>query len=179
MAQGMTVVEKADPKIAALEAQIAELKALVGAKVSDAGIAAVQLLADRSAPKENPNYNEVSPFTYPEGERVRPKPKLARPTFFAGARCRDEDLTPAEIDAFNSITQTRLSREGTWKAEIRQNGSAQELWIDVPVKTLDDRMNLPSLAAILLELHGGEKAADPLALAQRVAELEAKLASVA
>lgn len=166
-------------KIAALEAQLDELKALLTQPRIDPGLEAVKMLAQQSAPAENRNYNEIGPFTHPEGERVRPKPRLSRPTFFAGARQNDETLTPLEIDLFNKIDGTRVTRNGLWKAEVRQNGSAQELWIDVPVKTLDDRINLPSLVSVLLELNGGEKAADPTSLAQRVAELEAKLAAVA
>jgi uncharacterized coiled-coil protein SlyX len=175
-------------KIAELEAKVKEMAAVLAAATEaltaqqsrvDPGLEAVKMLAQQSAPAENKNYNEVGPFTYPEGERVRPKPRLSRPTFFGGARQSDEMLTPLEVDLFNKIDSTRVSRGGTWKAEVRQNGSAQELWIDVPVKTLDDRINLPSLVAVLLELNGGEKAADPASLAQRVAELEAKLAAVA
>jgi hypothetical protein len=40
-------------------------------------------------------------------------------------------------------------------------------------------MGLPSLLLILTEIQGGAAAVDPLALAQRVAELEKKLAAVA
>lgn len=155
----------------------AELEALKAARPSQTpGDVALQLLAERSAPKENPNFNEKGPFQHKEGGRVRPKGKLSRPTHFAGARQHEDNLTPEEIDAFNAITQTRTARNGTWTAEVRQNGSAQELYVDVPVKTMDDRMSLPSLLMILYELQNGSVAADPSALVARVAELEKRLA---
>lgn len=161
------------------DAEIERLRKVAAEKPTQTpGDAALQLLAERTAPKENPNYNERGAFTHREGERHKPKARLTRPTFFGGGRQREDELTPAEIEAFNAITQTRIARNGLWKAEVRQNGSAQELHIDVPIKTADDRMTLPGLYAILTELQHGEKAADPASLIQRVAELEAKLAAV-
>lgn len=158
-----------------LKAQLAEmqtlLSALTSAKPVDAGAEAVKLLAQQSAPKDNPNFTEISPFTRADGSR----PHLTRPTFFGGARQRDEQLTPDEIEAFNALTASRTARGGTWKAEVRQNGSAAELHVDVPMKTGDEKGSLPSLLLVLMELAGGAKAADPAALAQRVAELERKL----
>ncbi len=160
---------------------LAELRAQLNAyaaqlalmQAESPGNKALALLAERSAPRENPNYNHTSCFTYPEGESVRPKPTLSRDTFFCGPRCRNDELSPAEIDAFNAITTTRTARDGTWTAEVRQNGTARELHIKVPSRTVDDRMNLPgSLLLILGELQYGAKAVDPMALAARVAELE-------
>lgn len=105
--------------------------------------------------KENPNYPEKSPYTYPEGERARPKPRLSRKTFFNGARERDDFLTPEEVDLYNAITETRTTRNSLWKAEVKQNGSAQELWVSVPAASVDARMDLPALVSILRELATG------------------------
>lgn len=167
--------------LAAMQAEMDALRAQLSAMAASApSTKALDLLAERSAPRDNPNYNEVSPFTYPEGEKVRPKPSLIRDSYFAGARQREDALTPGEIDLFNRFdTGIRTSRNGTWKAEVRQNGSSQELHIDVPVRTPDDRMSLPPLALILRELLEGQKAADPTRMAERLAELEKKLAAVA
>lgn len=159
-------------QIEALQAQLAALTA------AQPGAKALELLAERSAPKENPNYNERGPFQWAEGALVRPKPQLKRPTFFCGTRQRDDDLTPAEIEAFNAIDATRSTRGGLWTADLRQNGSAVELHIDVPAKSVDDRMSLPSLLEIVSELKGGEMAVDRSAILARLADLEAKLAAV-
>jgi hypothetical protein len=174
------VAEQTDTT-ADLKAQIALMQAQMEALLRQQPAAdALQLLAERSAPKQNPNYNEVSPFTYPEGERMRPKPKLQRSTFFCGGREREEQLTPTEIDLYNRFSTTHSARGGTWTAELRQNGSAQELHINVPARSIDERMNLPNgLSLILLELLDGPAAADATRLAERVAELEKKLAAVA
>lgn len=159
-----------------LAAQAAQLAAL---QASNPGTSALQLLAERSAPRENPDYNEKSAFTYPEGERVRPKPALLRETFFCGSRVRAEDLKPSEIDAFNAIGSSRTARNGTWTATVTQNGTAQELRVMVPSRTVDERMDLPgSLLLILRELAGGAMAVDPLSLAQEVSILKDKLAAL-
>jgi len=177
------MAKEIDP-LAEMKAQLraefqGELDALKASQLSKTpGEQALALLAERSAPRENPDYNERSAFTHPEGERLRPKPQLSRETFFCGSRCRQDDLTPAEIDAFNVITSSRTARDGQWTAEVRQNGSARELHITVPSKTVDDRMSLPSLLLILAELQGGAKSVDPMALAARVAELEQTLQSL-
>lgn len=157
-------------QIEALQAQIAALTA------STPGSKALELLAERSAPKENPNYVERGPYQYADG---RHKPQLSRATFFCGTRQRDDDLTPYEIEAFNAIDVSRSTRGGMWTAELRQNGSAVELYVEVPAKSVDDRMNLPPLLDILAELRGGEQAVDRTAILARLADLEAKLAAVA
>jgi hypothetical protein len=157
-----------------LAAQAAQLAAL---QASNPGTSALQLLAERSAPRENPDYNEVSAFTHPEGQRVRPKADLTRETFFCGTRMKSDELTPAEIEAFNAITVSRTARNGTWTAEVRQNGNAQQLHIMVPSRTVDERMDLPgSLLLILRELRDGAASVDPMSLAQEVAALKDQMA---
>lgn len=175
---------KAPNKIQALEQQLAEMRALLAQmQAGQAGNEAVRLLAERSAPVNNPNYNETSVFTYPEGERVRPKPTLRRDTFFCGMRQRNEELTPQEIDLFNAVDSTRRitgKNYGDWTAEVRRNGTSEELHVNVPAGSVDARMELPSLSAILSELLTGEvqkSAAEVQAeLLAKVAELERRLA---
>jgi hypothetical protein len=179
-AENMAEAKPQTDDTAALKEQLATLQAQMAMLAAgQPGAKALELLAERSAPKNNPNYNEVSPYTHPEGELVKPKAKLARPTFFCGGREREDTLTPHEIDLYNQFAGTRSSRNGTWTAEVRQNGSAQELYVNVPAKSVDERMGLPPLSLILFELLQGQAAADPTRLAERVAELEAKLAKSA
>lgn len=120
----------------------------------------------------------VSAFSYPEGDIARPKPTLARETYFNGSRELEEALTPAEIDAYNAITRSTTARAGRWKADLRQNGTAHELHVSVPAKSLDDRISLPSsLLLILKELVDGPAAVDVAALAAQVKVLQAQLAA--
>jgi hypothetical protein len=173
MAKEQDVIAEMREMLAAQAAQLAALQA------ANPGTAALQLLAERSAPRENPDYNEKSVFTHPEGERVRPKAALARETFFCGSRVRADELTPAEIDAFNAITTSRTARHGTWTATVTQNGTAQELRVMVPSRTVDERMDLPgSLLLILKELKDGAAAVDPMSLAQEVARLRDQIAAL-
>lgn len=170
-------------RISQLEQQIAALTAQLARQSSaDMGVEAVRLLAERSAPINNPNYNEVSPFTYPEGEKGRAKPKLSRDTFFCGARQRDEELTPQEIDLFNAFTSSRSLPKpyGSWTARLTRNGTAEELHVDVPAGSVDARMSLPSLAAILGELLTGDvQLSQQDLVAQLRAEVEELKRSVA
>ena len=131
----------------------------------------------QSLVKENPDYNEVSPFTYPEGQLVRPAPKLRRKTYFCYAQQREETLSPQEVDAFNAITRSCTAQDGRWTATVQRDGTEEKLHVFVPNKNLDDRMGLPSLLLILRELKDGKAAVDTEHLAERVAELEAQLAA--
>jgi hypothetical protein len=125
---------------------------------------------------ENETHPGISAFSYPEGDRDRPRPELKRPTYFAGGLQREDSLTPLEIDLFNRFETTRSSRNGRWRALLKQNGSAQELYIDIAdAKSLDGRIGLPPLTSILRELLDGEEAANPDLLFARVTELEAKI----
>ena len=124
---------------------------------------------------QNAQHPHVSAFSYPEGNIVRPKPLLLRETYFCGSRCREDQLTPREIDHLNAITGSMSAREGRWTADIIGVGKNEQLHIVVPCKSIDDRMNLPSLELICLELAQGQAAVDPLSLAERVRALEAQL----
>ena len=131
----------------------------------------------RTLVKENPNYSEVSPFTYPEGQAVRPAPRLKRKTYFCYAQQKEETLTPTEIDAFNAITRSCSAQDGRWTATVVKDGTEEKLHVFVPNKNLDDRMGLPSLLLILRELKDGKEAVDTDRMAERVAELEAQVVS--
>lgn len=132
--------------------------------------------------RENQRSPEISVFSYPEGDVARPKPKFVDPegrereTYFCDARQREEQLTPAEIEAFNAITDDCEARNGAWKATIHGDGKRTILRVNVPCKDMDARMELPkSLTAILFELKNGKKALDVDALARQLADLKDKL----
>jgi hypothetical protein len=128
---------------------------------------------------ENARHPDISAFN-PEGERDHPRPKLVRKTFFAGMELHEDDLTATEIGLFNSFTHACVARNGQWRAEFRNTSKTgeHELWIVLPVASVDDRMELPNgMTLILRELLGGEKAVDSESLAQRVALLEKELAA--
>lgn len=135
--------------------------------------------------KENPNYPEQSVF-HPrgkfdhEGIPLKPKATFKRPTFFMDVRLGGELETEDEIELCNRFTQDRLARNGKWKAIIKNKGELnEELHIEIPSKTMDDRMeNAYPFAIILRELLEGAAAVNQETLIQRIADLEAKLANL-
>jgi hypothetical protein len=125
---------------------------------------------------QNAQHPSISAYSHPEGDVANPKPALAYVAYFCGSRLDPAQMTPREIESVNAITRSCSARDGRWTATIRQNGRDQELHILVPCKSIDDRMNLPSLELACRELTAGPAAVDPMALADRVALLEKQLA---
>lgn len=121
---------------------------------------------------ENPYHPEISAFSYPEGDRERPKPKLRVPTYFCFIEEREDRLTPAEIDGYNKLTDYREARGGTWKAEIKRNGQKEALFVTVPFETETERYALPSLVLIQHELAGGQSTADVHQLVKQIETLK-------
>jgi hypothetical protein len=127
----------------------------------------------------NPDHLHVSAFSYPEGDLKRPKPTFLagkngkpREVFYNNHRENPEDLTPAEIEAFNAITHSCEAREGKWTAVVKANA----LYVNIPSFTPDDRMDLPNgLVLILRELAEGPQAVDVNSLAAEVAMLRQAL----
>lgn len=125
---------------------------------------------------ENDQHPGISAFSHPEGEQAKPKGELRRTTRFIGMRQREDSLTPTEIELFNRFDRNRIARGGQWRANVTGHGTAEELHILCDdALTLDGRASMPSLTLILRELLDGEAAANPEALAQRVADLEARI----
>jgi hypothetical protein len=137
--------------------------------VSQSNASAMQ----KSLVRENQDYVEQGPFAFP-GKR-----KLRRKTYFCYAEQRDETLSEAEVDAFNAITRSCTARGGAWTATVLRDGTTEKLHIFVPGKTLDQRMELPSVLDILAELKDGPQAVDRSAMAERIAELEAMVEKLA
>ncbi len=120
---------------------------------------------------------------------AHPKAPLTRRVFFAHNLQRADQLTPTEIDLFNSFTVDRDVRGGWqdgkgtgWSAKISEGG--KRLDILLPMATMDQRSDLPPLTQILLELLNGSEAADPANLIaqlvlqrERIERLEAALAA--
>lgn len=163
-------------------AQIKTLATTLGtAKAQGAGLSAAdlrQVLQDqrKALRPENDRHPGKSAFSYPEGDVARPKPALRRKTFFNGIKEEEDALSPAEIELYNRFEHPgREARKGMWKAHVKRNGSAEELFIVTEPHTLDGRQALPGITSILRELLDGEAAANPDMLAQRVTELEARI----
>ena len=126
---------------------------------------------------ENATHPDVSAFN-PLGERDHPRPALKfKKVYWANVVMHPSELRREEIELFNSVEHNLEARNGTWKAEIKKNGGESELWITFPFDSIDNRMDLPSMEVLMMELLGGTRAVDPASLAQRVAELEKQLAA--
>jgi len=126
----------------------------------------------RALKPENARHPDVSAFN-PDGERDNPRPELRRKTFWIGVPLIKDELTKAEIELFNKIEHNMTARGGQWTAEIKNNG--QELHINFPNATIDERMDLPSMRVLMHELIGGDKAVSTDDLLARVAQLEKQL----
>jgi hypothetical protein len=146
-------------------------------------IAAQKEIAENARPARhsNPDHTHVSAFSYPEGDLKREKPKFLkgatgapREVFFNNHREREEDLTPAEIDAYNAITKSCEARGGRWTATVKANA----LYVTIPSYTSDDRQDMHNgLVLNLRELADGPKAVDLVDLVSEVAELRKQLAA--
>ena len=136
----------------------------------------------RANRKENPNYPERSVF-FPEGKfddegnPLRAKRTFRRRTYHNNVLLGGELETEEEIDLFNAIAEDRTARDGTWKAEILEPGTARErIMVTTPSLTPDERSNNPEpLAMKLRELLNGPEAVNAGTMAKRIAELEAKM----
>jgi hypothetical protein len=126
---------------------------------------------------ENEVHPHISAFSYPEGDIKRPKPKLKRDTYYNFHKENEEQLTPAEIEAYNSIDQDYEARGGQFTAIIKQRGRArEELHLSVPVRHIDMRMNLPpSLLLFVHELKTGQTVTDMQDILTEITELRARL----
>lgn len=82
----------------------------------------------------------VSVFSYPEGELVKPKPKLKCKMWIGGGPIEHGTVTPEEIEALNAMTPGKYRIELTdgamayieVKGQIGANGAIEKLWILIP-----------------------------------------------
>lgn len=199
MADEQTKAQTLAEKVAELDRLIAAQKERLAAMQPSGGLSADDLRAilqsqaetqkalveqTRQVRHSNPDHLHISAFSYPEGDIARKKPtflagKSGRPreVFFNGHRESPEELTPAEIEAYNAITASCTAREekgdeGMWKAVVKPN--RLEVWI--PSFTADDRGEMHNgLVLNLMELAAGPKAVDVNSLAAEVAMLRQQL----
>lgn len=191
--------QKPDPvaeRIAELDRLIEQQKARMAAMSGGGGLSGDDLKAilasqteatrslvesARPARHSNPDHLHISAFSYPEGDLKRPKPKFIdgangrpREVFFNNHRESPDDLTPAEIDAYNLITKSCEARGGRWTATVKANA----LYVTIPSYTSDDRQDMHNgLVLNLRELADGPKAVELTDLVAEVAALRKQLAA--
>ena len=118
-----------------------------------------------------------------EGNQLPPKVTFKYTTFFIGVRMGDQggtsDLcTPEEIELFNRFTVDKEARSGRWQAKFTNRDGKRLLSITLPVRSVDDRMGLPDLSSILLELLEGPDAVNPATLVAKVKTQDEELAAL-
>ena len=106
---------------------------------------------------------------------AHPKPLLRYETFFCGGRQHEEQLTPLELELFNSFEGSKEARDGKWTADLSRDGSNRRLMISVPARGYDEMIALPPLTQILAELLYGSDIASPDAALARIAALESRI----
>lgn len=121
----------------------------------------------------------ISAFSYPEGEELRPKPKLKDDVFFEGVKQSEEQLTPAEIILFNTFTASKTARLGVWEANYAApKGAAKKGRLVIILglgQDIDNRMGLPPLTHILSELSTGKDATDIDKMVEQLAVMAAEI----
>lgn len=173
------------------EALLEELVDRLSKKATDNGLSADQLKAilesvshssaeamRTSLKPENPDHPHISAYFNKEDAAKyggwENKPTLRVKTFFCGIEENEDRLTPAEIEGYNAITERKSARGGKWKAEIKHKGEPhEELHIQVPMESVDQRMDLPPLVLLLHELNGGPSTADLHQLLKQIDHLKA------
>jgi hypothetical protein len=101
----------------------------------------------------------------PEGLTVRPT--LTRKCYFAGGEMKQKTLKNSEILLLNQITRPGAYNGGKWRVIIRTDSGGQDrLFIELPTKSIDDRMALPRSLTEVLNQILSEQAALDVAAAQ-------------
>ncbi len=101
----------------------------------------------------------------PEGLTVRPA--LTRKCYFAGGEMKQKTLKNSEILLLNQITKPGAYNGGKWRVIIRTDSGGQDrLFIELPTKSIDDRMALPRSLTEVLNQILSEQAALEAAAAQ-------------
>ena len=138
--------------------------------------------SERRQNPSNPNPPMFSPFEYPEGGHVRPKPTLTCDTWFNNTKQDPSQLTPFEILTLNALratlitkTTVKTARGDKWKAFTRAQGT--KMYLICPCQTEDDRLEVmtTTLPLICKELMEGPAAVDQNSILERLAEAEAEI----
>jgi hypothetical protein len=131
--------------------QPAQMNDRLAASIATAVADAVVKVQERINPIEDRKASLTSSLN-PSG---KPKPKLRRKVYFCGAELREKFSTPEEINALNAIDFTGDFHRKLWQVREANVGGSDTaaLFINIPCKTIDQRMDLPnSLLAVLSEI---------------------------
>jgi hypothetical protein len=140
----------------------------------------------RSLQPSNDTHPAISAYSYPEGNVLRPKPKLTRESYWVGHRISEDELNPLEIELLNQVKAGRY-HGGKWlvKENTDDTGTTRRVEVWFPTKDIDHRMEVPhsadpvmtGMALMLQEMVSGQAPVASLGpLHARIQELEAQLA---
>lgn len=106
--------------------------------------------------------------------------KWHRQPWHNGHRITLDEVNPDEIATWNELsmllpnsTSRRTARSGKWKCWVSDNNN--DIYISVPVKTIEDQMNEPATHVFILREFIDGKTIDPAALYAELSVLKAQL----
>lgn len=125
--------------------------AMIASAVAKAVAESTAAIQEKLHPTEKREPSLISPFN-PDGRKVRPK--LNARYIFCGAELRADQMTNDEIEVMNKISKAGDYHKNQWHVRVKLDDSGKHtILIDLPVKTLDQRMEMPnSLIAIVQEI---------------------------
>lgn len=149
MAEKQIEQTKADAEIE----KDAKFAGIIAAAVAKAVAETTAALQAKQSPPEN-KFPISRDSKNPEGLADKDRPKLRCRYFFCGAELRAQDMTNAEIRKVNEITVAGVYHKGQWRVRTRlDDDGVPTFFIDLPVKTIDQRMDIPrGLIAIIDEI---------------------------
>jgi hypothetical protein len=178
---------------AAAEPNMAMQLALESLKASVAASTQLGEEIKRTVRRSNMTHSQQSEFNYDPrcelcregkehpltGTLAHPKPPLIHETYFCYMKQKVDELTPVEVELFNSFTESTESRYGTWTATLERTSKKKtRLHVKVPCLTNDDLATAPVLEVILMELLYGDRSVNPVLAMERIKDLEAKMAAL-
>lgn len=177
-ADGDTELEQLRAQLAQLSAQVTSL---TSAQVQSGGITAAQLkevmselvkvqadaqlqamreIAERDQ-RDDLNFPRVSVYSYPEGDKARPRPVFKCPVFWNGFDLDWDTTTAAELELINRLepgdyTFRRIDGRTLEKVAIvgERNASGQLSKLSVDFPTKEHRDTLPSMLSMLMDIVG-------------------------
>lgn len=182
------VQTKIDPNIQMAEsiARLAEALAKQGGGLTAEQFAKTLENERKAINPSNPFHPGISAFSYPEGDRARPKPQLAVEEFYENnVRLTEEQLTPEEIDSYNAVVallpragDMRSNWDGRLVAQRSRNG--RRVLITFPTRSIEDmgRANEFTIKFRNLALIQGEGAPTPSTVLDVLAKANARIAAL-
>lgn len=155
---GKTAGSVAEGEVPVQKQSMEDFAKAIASSVAAAVAEATVKVQERIAPIQASKSSTVSSINPTGGER----PKLSRRTFFCGAEQNVKYLTNEEIGLFNQLTRDgSYGQHGGWRVLTRKRGDKNIVFIDVPHKDINERMELPnSLVGILSMFIGYQEAAE-------------------